>query len=216
MPACTTTNNAACFNPMAEYGYGILDVPHRVIIAPICRTAVRQGKKCGARAARRNASSADGRWRRSFNLQSGFPIGLSQSDNLGLLGNGQRPNLVSGVDLATPGDLAARLASADHPTATWLNPAAFSLAPANTYGNAPRTITDLRTPRIINTDVSFIKEHPARRQAGSGEGRDAQHVQPRQRARWSTTAPSATRTSAQDNTQAGFMRVTQIMFRFSF
>ena len=33
--ACTTTNNAACFNPLAEYQTGILDVPHRVIIAPV-------------------------------------------------------------------------------------------------------------------------------------------------------------------------------------
>ena len=50
----------------------------------------------------------------------------------------------SGADLATPGSFADRLASADHPTATWLNPAAFSLAPAGTFGNAPRTITDVR------------------------------------------------------------------------
>jgi hypothetical protein len=33
--ACTTTNNAACFNPLAEYQTGILDVPHRIIIAPV-------------------------------------------------------------------------------------------------------------------------------------------------------------------------------------
>jgi hypothetical protein len=36
MPACTGRNRAtACFDPLSEYGYGVLDVPHRVIFAPI-------------------------------------------------------------------------------------------------------------------------------------------------------------------------------------
>src|SRR5262249_27543340 len=35
MPRCTTTNFAACYNPDAEFTNGLLDVPHRVIVAPI-------------------------------------------------------------------------------------------------------------------------------------------------------------------------------------
>ena len=35
MPACTTTNLRRVLQPAGEYGYGVLDVPHRVIIAPI-------------------------------------------------------------------------------------------------------------------------------------------------------------------------------------
>jgi hypothetical protein len=36
-------------------------------------------------------------------------------------------------------------------------PAAFSSAPAFTYGNAPRTITDLRSPGQYNVDGVFLK-----------------------------------------------------------
>ena len=37
MPACATTNYAACYNPDVDYGYGLLDVPHRLILAPEAR-----------------------------------------------------------------------------------------------------------------------------------------------------------------------------------
>src|SRR5438552_3493817 len=43
-PACTTTNFAACYNPDADYAYSILDVPHRVIIAPIMELPFGRGK----------------------------------------------------------------------------------------------------------------------------------------------------------------------------
>ena len=93
----------------------------------------------------------------AMSFQSGFPINVQQAADSRLGGqNANRPNL-SGADLATAGDFYDRLASADHPTATWLNPAAFTLAPAGTFGNTPRTITDVRTPSQRNVDASFIK-----------------------------------------------------------
>ena len=61
------------------------------------------------------------------------------------------------VDLSTPGSFEDRLASADHPTATWVNTAAFTAAAPFTYGNAPRTITDLRSPIQANVDGVFSK-----------------------------------------------------------
>ena len=123
---------------------------------------------------------------------------------------------MSGVDLATPGSYEDRLASADHPTATWINPAAFSLTPFGSFGNTPRTITDLRTP-TFNTDVSFLKNF---RLGGSKaalvklevlnlfnrptvRALQGRHVRARQQLR-------------QTNLQSGFMRIMQFMFRFSF
>ena len=150
-----------------------------------------------------------------INMQSGFPIGLTQSDNT-LLAGANRPNL-TGVGLETSGSFADRLASADHPTATWINPAAFTPAPAGTFGNAPRSITEVRTPPIS-------QHRPVGRQerAGLGGGKSAQiklesdqPVQPGadQHAIGATAGSS---TFGQITTQSGFMRIMQFMFRFSF
>src|SRR5439155_11580354 len=123
-----------CFAPLVEYTYSVLDVPHRVIFAPIA-----QLPSPAAKSGLANWLGAGWTAAAIFNLQSGYPIGVSQSNSTSnLLGNGQRPNLVPGVDLATTGDVASRLASADHPSAAWLNKDAFTTAAANTFGNAPR------------------------------------------------------------------------------
>jgi hypothetical protein len=145
------------YNPDVDYTNSILDVPHRVIIAPLAELPFGKGKKWGS-----NSSTADwilGGWTVSaqINLQTGFPLEVQASDNTGTFSAVQRPNLVSGVDLATTGSYEDRLASADHPTVTWINGNAFTVPAAFTYGNAPRTITDLRSPAQYNVDGVFIK-----------------------------------------------------------
>ena len=73
--------------------------------------------------------------------QTGFPVNISQSsNNSGLLGSNQRPNLVEGVDVMTSGSQEDRAVSG------WINPAAFTAAPAFTFGNVPRTNPDWRGP----------------------------------------------------------------------
>ena len=108
-----------------------------------------------------------------------------------------------------------RLASADHPTASWLNTAAFSTATG--FGNAPRTITDVRTPRQANVDASFIKNIRV------GGGRSAQfrmdiiNVLNRVNVRTLQTANTFGNANfGRTNTQAGFMRQLQFMLRFTF
>ena len=84
-------------------------------------------------------------------FQNGFPVSVWQStNNSGLLGSTQRPNIVPGVDLATSGSLEDRLTN-------WINPAAFTAASAYTFGNAPRTLPNLRTPGQPNVDLSVQK-----------------------------------------------------------
>ena len=210
MPPCTTTTFAACFDPLVEYTNGILDVPHRVLIVPIWQLPS-PSSKSGL------ANLIGGGWTAAalITLQSGFPIGVLQSDNLGLLGNSQRPNLVPGIDLATTGDLAERLASADHPTAAWLNPLAFVVAPAGTWGNAPRVVTGVRTPMTINADVSVSKNVPV------GGGREAQvklevfNLFNRVQTAGFSSVSAGTAAFGQITSQTGFMRLTQVMFRFS-
>jgi hypothetical protein len=215
-PGCAPGQDftSRCFNPLSEYTYGILDVPHRVIVAPIVNLPFGKDHKYGKSEI---GNALAGGWVASavFNFQSGFPIGVSQSNsNSNLLGNGQRPNL-TGVDLLTPGDFADRLGSADHPTATWINPAAYTAAPAGTIGNAPRVETDVRTPRIINTDLSVAKN------IGLGGSKQAQIkieiVNLFNRVQLNGLSSTAQGNSAFGviNTQGGFMRMTQVMFRFS-
>lgn len=142
----------------AEYGLSIIDIPHRAVIAPIVELPFGFGR----------AWLNESRWADAFlggwtlatlvTLESGFPINVTQQDNTGTFSGSQRPNLNPGVDPRTPGDFAARLTSATNPAGMWINPAAFSLAPAFTFGNAPRTLPNLRTPRRTNVDVSFAKD----------------------------------------------------------
>jgi hypothetical protein len=131
--------------------------------------------------------------------------------------NANRPNIVDGVDLATPGSLADRLASADHSTATWINPAAFRAAPAGTFGNAPRTITDVRTPGQYNVDASFIKNF--RFTSTKVEQLKIEVLNMLNRVNVRTLRQANTFGNAnfgQITGQGGFMRITQLMFRFNF
>jgi hypothetical protein len=219
LPACSGSLSRVdkysqkCFDPMVDYTDSILDVPHRVILAPIVRIP-----SPAARTGLANWLGAGWTAAAIVNLQSGYPIGVSQSNSTSnLLGNGQRPNLVAGVDLATAGDQAARLASADHPSAAWLNAAAFTTATANTFGNAPRVITDVRTPIQTETDLSVAKNFSL---AGIRQVQVKievinlfNQVQVRGNQMNTTQGNSAFGTIV---SQGGFMRTTQIMFRYSF
>src|SRR5206468_408137 len=163
LPACDSglsrvqKYSTMCFDPLVDYDYGILDTPHRFVVAPIVQLPFGKNHKIGKSTI---GNLFAGGWTAAavFTWQSGFPIGVSQSNsNSNLLGNGQRPNLVSGVDTSTTGDWPDRVASADHPAAAWLNKDAFSTAAAGVFGNAPRVVTSTRTPIQTETDLSVAK-----------------------------------------------------------
>ncbi len=90
-------------------------MPHRVVIAPIVELPFGEGKTWGER--HRLVDSILGGWTLStaINLQSGFPLNIQQTDNTGTFAGVQRPNIVPGVDLSTPGSFEDRLASARSP-----------------------------------------------------------------------------------------------------
>ena len=166
----------ACYDPRAEYA-----LQHARRAAPRhhradLRAAVRQGQEVGQQQRRRRLrSSAAGRSSSVINLQSGFPLNVQQSDRHAASSAAVHRDGRTWSPASTwrpPGSYDDRLASADHPTATWINPAAFSLAPAGTFGNAPRTITDLRTPGQYNVDARVHEERPLRRhQVGAAQAR---------------------------------------------
>ncbi|MCU1294527.1 MAG: TonB-dependent receptor [Bryobacterales bacterium] len=91
----------------------------------------------------------------SFNAigtyQTGFPLQIKQNtNNNSLFGYGvQRPN-ATGVSASTSGSLESRLNN-------YINAAAFSEAPALTFGNTARTL-GVRGPGQANWDMSLFKD----------------------------------------------------------
>ena len=143
----------------------------------------------------------------NFNAESGLPVYVSCPGNQ-ITG---RCNLIG--DPHFPG----RRSKADR-IADWINPAAFSLVTFGNFGNAPRTITDLRTPGQANVDASFIKGF---RLGGSKNLQVKIEMlnlfnRPSVRALQGNNTFAPGNSFGQTNLQSGFMRITQLMFRFSF
>ncbi|MEO5821524.1 MAG: hypothetical protein ABIT71_13545, partial [Vicinamibacteraceae bacterium] len=211
---------SACFDPGAEYGYSVVDVPHRIILAPMVQLPFGEGHRFGSGGL---GQKLLGDWTlaATITLQSGFPLNVQQAADarlsLGGATTANRPNIVSGVDLATAGGFEDRLASADHPTATWVNPLAFSLAPTGTIGDAPRTITEVRTPPQYNIDAVVQKDLAL---VGPWKGQLRLEVlnvlnRPNVRALQGANTVGSSN-FGQTNLQSGFMRILQFSFRMSF
>jgi hypothetical protein len=134
----------------AEYGYSLLDVPHRLNVNASFALPFGEGHR---RLASGISDTLFGGWSVTVagRYQNGFPLAIWQaSNNSGLFGSTQRPNIVPGIDPATPGSWENRVDQ-------WLNPAAWSAAPPFTLGNAPRTDPRVRTPGQATTDVNIQK-----------------------------------------------------------
>jgi hypothetical protein len=135
----------------AEYGVSLLDVAHRLNVNATFQLPFGEGRKwlssgMGNAIAGGWAVTLAGRY------QTGFPLNISQSsNNSNLLGSNQRPNVVPGVDPMTTGSQEERAVSG------WIDPAAFTAAPAFTFGNAPRTNPDWRGPGQRTTDLAISK-----------------------------------------------------------
>ncbi len=221
LPACQAgmsrldEYSAKCYDPLVDYSIGLLDVPHRFIASPIFELPFGKNHKIGKSAV---GDLLAGGWVVSsvITMQSGFPFGVTASNsNSNLQGNGMRPNL-TGVDIATTGSFEDRLAAGTTPSATWVNPLAFANPAAGTWGNAPRTIDSVRTPPTYNVDLS------AQKNINLGGSKQAQvkievfNVFNRPQFNGFSSLTVGNGSFGQINTQAGFMRMTQVSFRYSF
>jgi hypothetical protein len=148
---------SSIYNPTIDYGLSLLDQPHKVVLAPIVRLPFGKDRKF-----LNNGGPLEylvGGWSISAvaTMQSGFPIGVTQTNTLNLNGAGQRPNAGQGTDFVVPGSITDRLI-ANFNDNLYLNPAAFSLAPSFTFGNAPRILPGVRSPMRNTTDLALNKE----------------------------------------------------------
>jgi hypothetical protein len=197
----------------AEYSLSNFDSPHRIILAPVVRIPDPPGDR---------AARLFGGWTVSaiVELVSGSPLNAvmsagASSENLGLFGGRQRPNLVG--DPNTSGSDEDRVSSVVHPDARWFNGGAFQNPGPGQYGNAPRTIGDARYQFRKNVDLVVAKDT---RVAGD------QTVQVRFEILNLTSTPKFDGSSAgtaadlasfgRITSQRGFMRIWQLSFRYSF
>ncbi len=134
----------------SEYSPSITDTPHRLNLSGIFELPFGRGKRWLDEGGVLDALFGDWTFSAAGYYQSGFPIAVFQRNNTGLGGDLQRPNVVPGVDPGHAGSTEENLGS-------YLNPEAWSSAPAFTFGNAPRTDTRVRTPSRQNWDFSFQK-----------------------------------------------------------
>lgn len=135
-----------------EYGVSLLDVEHRLNLNGTVELPFGEGRKW------LNGGGVGGAllggWQVTVTgrYQTGFPVNISQaSNNSGLLGSNQRPNLVAGADVMTTGSQEERAVSG------WINPAAFTAAAPFTFGSVPRTNPDWRGPGQRNIDMAISK-----------------------------------------------------------
>jgi hypothetical protein len=147
------------FNPDAEYQRSLLDSPHKLSMTPTMQLPFGEGRRFLNN--NRVANWILGNWSIAavIQMQSGFPIGVSQSTNTNsfMLGANQRPNIVPGQNFLVGGSITDRLRN-DPTDDRYLNQAAFVDAPAGTFGNAPRTLPDTYSPWRNSTDVAINKD----------------------------------------------------------
>ena len=199
----------------AEYSTSIYNSPHRIILAPIVRLPSPKDEHSLTYA-------LIGGWNASAIAEfvSGSPLNAvissgTSTANLGLFGGQQRPNLIG--DPNTSGSDADRVASAAHPDARFFNAAAFVNPGSGQYGNAPRTIDSALNQFRKNVDLVLSKDT---RFAGNHVGEIRFEIlnltNTAKFGNESTNNAINTSSFGRIATQAGFMRIWQLTFRYRF
>ena len=193
----------------AEYSRSILDVPNRLILAPVVELPFGRGRRWLNQGGWTDVVAGGWTVAGIFDYESGFPINVGQlGDNTGTFSGEQRPNVNAGVDPVTTGNREDRFNG-------WINPAAYSPAAPYTFGNAPRTNPDLRTPDRNNIDLVISKDvsvtNRLRGQVRLELLNLTNHVKTNGAEQRLGLSNFGTITS-----QAGFMRITQLTFRVTF
>jgi len=196
---------SAYYDPDREYGRSLLDSPHKLVIAPTLNVP--------------GEGALLGGWSVTgvVTIQSGFPIGVTQNQTTTpfLFGGTQRPNIVPGQDLLVPGDITARITN-DVNDNQYLNKGAFSAAPANQFGNAPRMLPGVLSPWRNNVDLSLSKQ--VKTGGGTSASARVEVLNLFDTVQWAAPTSSAFGNAAfgQIRNQANNMRMMQFTFRFGF
>ena len=147
------------YNPSGDRAVSSNDISHKLVISGVYELPFGRGKQFGGNWNRLTDTLLGG-WQTNgiYTLQSGFPLAITTQDTSHAGGNVLRPNVVAGVSPLSTGPISQRLGTAGHnASGKYINAAAFSQPAAFTFGNASRTISNLRAPGYQNTDFSIFK-----------------------------------------------------------
>jgi trimeric autotransporter adhesin len=142
------------YNQKAERGLAVVDTPIRYTTTVLYALPFGKGKTF-----LHDSKLLDyviGGWHLNATViyQTGFPLLIYQQNLNSNIGTGaQRPN-ATGISPSEPGSVVDRVNG-------YINPAAFSQAPAFTFGNVSRT-NSYRGPGVKNWDSSLIKDFTIR------------------------------------------------------
>lgn len=160
------------YNPKAEYARSINSIPNRFTALVTYDLPIGHGRKYFANV-NRFVDTLIGGWQINdeWIIQNGVPVSVVQN-NLsagtygvtGIGGSYQRPNLAGDIHSACmAGHPQSHLGAygtaggLSYVKPAFINPLAFSPAPAYTYGNAPRSLP-CRQPGTDNSNVSLFKD----------------------------------------------------------
>jgi hypothetical protein len=152
-------------NPQGEYARASNDIPNRFTLVVAYDLPFGRGRSFLG-GVNRWANAVIGGWQINDEtiIQNGGPLSITQTNlnsagqygTTGVGGSTQRPNLIPGVKITRSGRPQGRLGPGQNGTQTYFNTAAFSVAPAYTYGNAPRTLP-VYGPGYNDSDISINK-----------------------------------------------------------
>jgi Carboxypeptidase regulatory-like domain len=148
----TILNN---YNLAGEKSLDTNDIPKSLVLSYIYELPVGRGKKFGA-GMNRGLNAVLGGWQVSgiSTFKSGFPLAIEDSinNNASVFGGGQRPNVVGDPNQGScPGGIPV------HTLNCWFNTSAFAQPAPFTYGNGPRTMSNVRGQGINNWDLAAQK-----------------------------------------------------------
>ena len=126
------------------------DIPHSLVLSYIYELPFGRGKSMGSNFSQ-PLNAILGGWQVSGigTFKDGFPLAIrNATNNTGSLGGGQRPNIIGDASISNP--TVDRWFNSD-PGVAFAQPAPF------TFGDGPRTNSNLRSPGSNNWDLSIMK-----------------------------------------------------------
>ena len=153
-----TRNN---YDLRAEKSVDLWDIPNAAVVSFIYELPVGRGKKFGS-SFNKVEDAILGGWQASAinTFKQGSPLAIQANlDSASLYGGAQHPNVVGNPNVAgnVAGNPGCTGPSKVRTVKNWFNPCAFTAAPAGSFGNAPRYMSNLRAPGYAFSDLAIEK-----------------------------------------------------------